>query len=117
MSADAIARNPFYILGLHPLATRAEIERQGQKLLGMLEVGVKSASFYPTPLGKQPRDPELIRFAMAELRDPQRRLTHEVWAALPAEAPASPEAPDSAGAPGPAPWDEALACLGWGSSR
>jgi hypothetical protein len=81
------AIQPFYVLGLAPAATRAELEREAQKLLGMLELGLRSAATYATPLGPQQRTPELIRQAIAELRIPERRLLHELWAALPAPAP------------------------------
>jgi hypothetical protein len=35
---------------------------------------------YPTPFGARERTPELVRAAIAELRDPVRRLAHEWWA-------------------------------------
>jgi len=75
-----IAGNPFHILGLAPDCSRAEIEREGQKLLGMLELGLSAARTYETPLGIFERTPESVREAMAELRDPDRRLGHELWA-------------------------------------
>jgi hypothetical protein len=114
MSQDCIRKNPFYVLGLPPTATRAEVERQGQKLLGLLELGARQARSYATPLGDFPRDADLVRQAMAELRDPDRRLLHEVWATpLPPVPPAPPAPP----APGPAPWPEALEALGWPPAR
>lgn len=131
-----IARNPFYVLGLPVDCSRAEVEREGQKLLGMLAVGLSAARSYDTPLGALPRTAEAVREAMAELRDPERRLMHEMWARLPAHAPEAPEAPEAADAldatdaadaldaaaapaaaggatPGAAPWPEAMAVLGW----
>jgi hypothetical protein len=81
-----IAENPFYVLGLGVAASRQEVEREGHKLLGMLELGLATAASYPSPLGPQPRTAELVRAAMAELRDPQRRLVAELWARLPATA-------------------------------
>lgn len=91
-----LANNPFYVLGLRPDCSRAEVEREGQKLLGMLELGMPAASHYRSPVGRYPRSPEQVREAMAELRDPQRRLVHELWAAL--------ETPDAASADaGPTP--------------
>jgi hypothetical protein len=72
--------NPFYVLGLAPDCSRAEVERAGQKLLAMLELDLAGARAYPTPFGQGRRDPAKIREAMAELRDPQRRLLHELWA-------------------------------------
>ena len=79
---ERLAHNPFYVLELDPECSRAEVERQGQKLLGMLELELSAASHYDTPLGRQRRTPEQVRAAMAELRDPDRRLLHELWATL-----------------------------------
>ena len=55
-AVDRIRDNPFYVLGVKPDATRAEIEREGQKLLGMLELGLKSAATYATPVGPGERE-------------------------------------------------------------
>lgn len=114
--AERIEQNPFYVLDLPTTASRAEVERQGQKWLGMLEMNMKQAASYATPLGRFTRTADLVRQAMAELRDPSRRLAHEVWAALPAEV--IPEAPRKAPVQGaPAPWAEALEALGWRPER
>ena len=81
---NALARhleNPFLVLELPVTAGTAEIERQGQKLLAMLATGLDQAAEYCTPLGRHARTAELVRGAMAELRDPARRLAHEFWAA------------------------------------
>ena len=120
---ERIRDNPFYVLSLRPDATRQAIERQGTKLLGMLELKLKSAAFYPTPVGRAERTAEKVRSAMAELRDPARRLDHEIWARLDPEAlPAadvsttpdddnlSPRAPCARD-----PWPEAFTALGWRS--
>jgi hypothetical protein len=117
---ERIRDNPFYVLGLRPDATRQAIERQGTKLLGMLELKLKSAAAYPTPVGRAERTPEKVRAAMAELRDPARRLDHEIWARLDPEALPAREAsaPLEEKAPSPRardPWPEALAALGWRS--
>ena len=69
--------------GLRPEAGRLEVEREGQKLLGMLELRLKAAATYMTPLGPQTRTADRVRVAMAELRDPEKRLLHEFWAVLP----------------------------------
>ncbi len=74
-----IVNNPFSVLGLPATATRAEIEREGTKLLGMLELGLASARVYPTPFGPRTRTPEQVREAMAALRDPAQRARHEPW--------------------------------------
>lgn len=110
--------NPFYVLGVPVEASRAEVEREGQKLLGMLALGLSQAATYDTPLGPAPRTPEAVREAMAELRDPERRLMHELWARVPAAtgnaaSVASPAGLESGAEPTGEPWPEALAVLGW----
>jgi hypothetical protein len=120
-AAQRIRDNPFYVLGLRPDASRVEIERQGAKLLGMLELKLKSALTYPTPLGPGERTEDKVRQAMAELRDPERRLGHELWARLD-PASALPPAPDPKPVQKPAsradePWAEALAAFGWAPGR
>lgn len=91
-----LANNPFYVLGLRPTCARAEVEREGQKLLGMLELGLAGSDRYRSPLGEHRRGPEHVREAMAELRDPDRRLVHELWATLDPE-----NLPDALAAPVP----------------
>jgi hypothetical protein len=73
-------RNAFLVLELRPEAEASAVERQGEKLLSMLAAGLAEAQDYPTPLGRRPRSPELVRTALAELRDPRQRLAHEWWA-------------------------------------
>jgi hypothetical protein len=75
-----IVDNPFFILGFAADASRIEIEREAQKLLGMLELDFTDAKTYATPLGPQIRTAELVRAAVAALRDPYRRLVAELWA-------------------------------------
>ncbi|MEQ1564621.1 MAG: hypothetical protein ABMA64_03200 [Myxococcota bacterium] len=105
MSAeDPIADNPYYVLELRPGATAAEIERAAQRLMAMLGVGIEAAGQYQTPIGARPRDTERVRRALDQLRDPERRWRHEVWARVP---------PDAAAAePAVAGWPEALEALG-----
>ena len=107
-----IAENPFYVLGLLPACTRMEIEREGHKLLSMLELRLSGAETYATPFGPEPRTPELVRAAMAQLRDPQKRLTHELRARL-APSVSNEIAEDKPEASGAQPWTDALAVLGW----
>ena len=78
--AAKLVENPFFVLGLSPDASRIEIEREAQKLLGMLELDFVDAKTYQTPLGPQPRTAEAVRAAVAALRDPYRRLVAELWA-------------------------------------
>ena len=116
MSRERFLENPFYVLGVRPECSRAEMEREGQKLLGMLEIGLPSTEKYKTPLGEAERTPEMVRQAMAELRDPQRRLLHELWAQLPAERVAiTPNGSD--GGSGPGPWPDAVSALGFGAKK
>lgn len=102
--------NPFFVLGIPADASRIEIEREAQKLLGMLELGFVDAQTYQTPVGPRPRTPELVRAAVAALRDPYRRLVAELWARhAPPARPAEPPAPPSPnGRPG------LRRALGWG---
>jgi hypothetical protein len=114
-----IADNPFFVLGLSTEASRLEIEREGQKLLGMIELRFADALTYATPLGPRPRDAEGVRAALAALRDPARRLIAELWArhAPPAvsEAPAAATDEDGAVRAGAArAMPRARARLGWG---
>ncbi len=105
-----IAENPFYVLELRPDCTAHDVETQGQKILGMLELGLQAAWSYPTPLGPRARDAERVRLAMAQLRDPVRRGVHELWAGLdPAE---DPPAGELAEEDPLAPWTGALSLLG-----
>ncbi|ACY12884.1 hypothetical protein [Haliangium ochraceum] len=117
-SGQRIRGNPFYVLGVSVEASRAEIEREGQKLLGMLALELSAATTYATPLGAHTRTVEAVREAMAELRDPDKRLAHELWARLPvptadADANADTDAAAGADAAGDAPWPGARARLGW----
>jgi hypothetical protein len=94
--SDLVAANPFLVLGVSPDATRMEIEREAQKLLGMLELGFADAATYATPLGPRPRTAEAIRAAAATLRDPYQRLLAELVAR---HAPAARPDADAAAAP------------------
>ena len=78
--ASSIVDNPFLVLGLPPDVSRIEIEREAQKLLGMLELGFVDAQTYKTPLGPRTRTAESVRAAVAALRDPYQRLVAELWA-------------------------------------
>jgi hypothetical protein len=78
--AASIVENPFLVLGLSPDVSRIEIEREAQKLLGMLELEFAVAQTYATPLGPRPRTAENVRAAVAALRDPYQRLVAELWA-------------------------------------
>lgn len=107
-----MADNPFYVLEVAPDCSRAEVERAGQKLLAMLELDLAGARAYPTPFGPGRRDAAKVREAMAELRDPQRRLFHELWAVSP-YAPASSESPINEELAATSGFSAALSALGW----
>lgn len=113
-----LATNPFYVLGLRPDCARAEVEREGQKLIGMLELELSAAATYRSPIGEHRRTPELVREAMAELRDPNRRLLHELWATLEPSSDASSSTdehePDGAAELAPFPALRALGFGDWG---
>jgi hypothetical protein len=114
---ERFAENPFHVLALPVTATRAEVERAGQKWLAMLEVGVAAARIYATPVGPRVRTGELVRAAMAELRDPERRVVHELWCGG-AEAESESEfesesESESESDPDPDLGFPALAALGW----
>ncbi len=116
-AAERWARNPFYVLDLPSAATRAELERAGQKWLAMLELGLAAARLYATPLGPRARTPELVREAMAELREPDKRALHELWLLPPDEAAAPPDDEDSAAPDDAALGFDALAAAGWRRGR
>ena len=81
--ADRLARNPFWVLGVAPETPAAAVEREGQKLLGMLQLGLAAATTYTSPLGIRPRTADGVREALAALRDPTTRAEWELWAKLP----------------------------------
>ncbi len=72
--------NPFFVLEVKTDASRIDIERAGQRLLARFEVSPESAARYQTPLGSGVRDADMVRQALAALRDPVQRVTCELWA-------------------------------------
>ena len=103
--------NPFYVLEVAPDCSRAEVERAGQKLLAMLELDLAGARTYATPFGPGGRDGAKVREAMAELRDPQRRLFHELWVMSQPWSGSQPSDDPVEGAA--AGFSKALSALGW----
>lgn len=108
--AASLAENPFFVLGIATSASRIEVEREAQKLLGMLELGFADARIYATPLGPRERTTEMVRAAVAALRDPYRRLVAELWAR---HAPAEPSQPAPPATEPPAPRTGLRRALGW----
>jgi hypothetical protein len=78
----------------------------------MLELDLARARIYTTPVGARARTPELVRAAMAELRDPARRLAHELWC-LGEGAVATHEEPEPEPEPETAEAFDALTILEW----
>jgi len=107
---NQIAENPFFVLGIGVDASRIEIEREANKLLGMLELDFAGAKTYLTPLGPRPRTAESVRAAVAALRDPYQRLVAEVWAR---HAPASKVIEVEPAAPADDTTEGARRALGW----
>jgi hypothetical protein len=104
-----IADNPFFVLGVPADVSRIEVEREAQKLLGMLELGFAEVRTYQTPIGPRERTAEMVRAAVAALRDPYRRLLAELWARhAPPPRPAAP-----ARKPTQPPRDGLRRALGW----
>ena len=106
--------NPFFVLGLAPETSRIELEREAQKLLGMLELGFDAAKTYQTPFGPRPRTPELVRAAVAALRDPYRRLVAELWARHAPPSHDAPPLPVETAGDDEAPRSDLRRALGWG---
>jgi hypothetical protein len=98
--------NPFFVLEIATDATPTEVERAGQRILGLLAVGSTAAGVYPTPLGPATRDADRVRQALAALRDPEQRVLHELWAHV-----APTEQASSHASTGP--WKGAEHALGW----
>jgi hypothetical protein len=83
--SELVRENPFFVLELPVECTAQEVERQAQKLLGMLELGLADAKQHWTPWGACERTSESVRMAAAALRDPARRLVCELAAQVPRE--------------------------------
>lgn len=112
--SERLLRNPFFVLELAPDCTLAEVERTGQKWLGLLRIGSQHALAYQTPVGTGQRDEELVRWAMSELRDPEHRLLHELWARTPlAETETEIDADSEQTEPTPPVWSTARREMGW----
>jgi len=98
--------NPFYVLAVSREASRAEVERAGQKLLALLGVGASAARTYATPLGAAERTADKVRGALAELRVPEKRLAYELETRAEIATEARDDDPTR-------PWTGALAAVGW----
>lgn len=110
---ERIAENPFYVLGVPTTASRTDLEREGNKLLSMLQLGLKESKTYKSPVGEHERTAEAVRAAMAELRDPKRRLVHELLASLPVAV----SVPKPEAAADELKWKRAPVVFGYGPER
>jgi hypothetical protein len=99
--------NPFFVLELETTASRVEIERAAQRILALLTIDAAGSQSYATPFGPEIRNADDVRLALSELRDPVRRIVHELWACV--------ELPSDIGQGHevPAAWVEAPKALGW----
>jgi hypothetical protein len=100
--------NPFFVLELEADASRGDVERAAQRLLGLLAIAAHGADEYQTPFGPARRDADTVRQALGRLRDPSQRVRYELWANVPPVA--APEASESLTAP----WEAGATALGWG---
>jgi hypothetical protein len=100
--------NPFFVLELKADASRMDVERAAQRLLGLLAISAQGADEYQTPFGSARRDADTVRQALGRLRDPLQRVRYELWANVPP--PAVPETRESLTAP----WEVGARALGWG---
>lgn len=91
-----VGANAFAVLDIAPTATRAEVERAAQRWLALLQIGSEAARTYRTPLGAGERDADVIRQALAELRDPALRVQQELWAVPPPATGSGSSAPPAA---------------------
>jgi hypothetical protein len=87
MSLDLGADNPFWVLELAPAASHMEVERAGKRILALLAVQHPAASTFACALPhdvneqthRRPRDEQLVRTAVAALRDPATRTHAAAW--------------------------------------
>jgi hypothetical protein len=77
---DRVSENPFHVLGVAPTATRMEIEREAQKLLGMIELGFAAALTYQTPLG--PRTRTAVIAAFNTVNDARPAASTAAWSTI-----------------------------------
>ena len=100
--------NPFFVLELKADASRLDVERAAQRLLGLLTIGAQGANEYQTPFGPARRDTDSVRQALGRLRDPLQRVACELWANVPPLAVAETSGSHTAA------WEAGARALGWG---
>lgn len=79
------------------------------RLVDRLVDGDPDARRYDTPVGPRERDPAMVQRAATQLRDPDERVQHELWAAAPRRA-APPRPVASEQSTG---WSDAAQAFGW----
>src|SRR5262249_49219985 len=105
--------NPFFVLEVATDAPPADVERAGQRLIALLTVGSTAAAQYSTPFGPATRDADLVRQALAALRDPVRRAVEELGANVAQGAVAQDDGQALKTVGDTAPWEEAERAIGW----
>ncbi|MCB1053391.1 MAG: hypothetical protein H6510_02635 [Acidobacteria bacterium] len=75
--APAWLKNPFFTLAISPKASAAEVERAGQLLSSKLAAGSEAIKTYSVLGHRFERDDFEIKWALSELRDPEKRLLWE----------------------------------------
>ena len=90
---ERVTANPFHVLCLSTDASDDEVERRAETLLQEIDAGRPGAETYMTPLGRRQRTRTLVLWACKQLRDPDRRLQHEVWYLEPVDRPPEPQRP------------------------
>jgi hypothetical protein len=101
--------NAFHVLDLPVDASAADVRRQAARLVDRLVNSDPGAGRYDTPVGPRVRDAAMVQRAATQLRDPDERVQHEIWAAVPRRD-ATPRAVLVEGSPG---WPGAPAAFGW----
>ncbi|MEL6759516.1 MAG: hypothetical protein AAFP04_03860 [Myxococcota bacterium] len=82
--------NPFDVLELKPGASTQMVERRGRELLGKIELGFKGAERFRVGVIEHLRDEAIVRWALDQLRQPDRRLIAELqFIDVPTDAPTS----------------------------
>jgi len=114
VAGDLREKNPYFVLELEVPATRADVERQKNKLVALFEVSPARAARYLTPFGELTRTVDDVRRAAKTLEEARQRLWCGLWAKAWRER-ASGTRSDRA--PGSAPVDDdaedLLSALGW----
>lgn len=70
---ERLRSNAFWILEIPASASRAEMERAAQKILGLVKLQVAHVRWVATPLGRIERTEEVVVDAVRALRDDRQR--------------------------------------------